>query len=85
MNIAGKLVKDLVARDRNVSWQDFMERVDNDPRKMWKVSRSIRGKRATIPSALWYNDIKIVSDTEKAERFASIFERAHTTTLHSIN
>lgn len=85
VNIAGKLVEDLVARDLNVHWKRIIKKIDNDPRKMWRVSRSIRGKRAKIPSALWHNGVKIVSDSEKAESFAKKFEGAHTTTLHSIH
>lgn len=82
VNIASKLVKELVSRDRNNNWQAFLSQADNNPRKMWRASRAMRGKRAAIPSTIWQDNTKIVSDASKAEAIASIFEKAHTTTLH---
>lgn len=81
-NIAAKLVKDLVRRDRNAKWSRFMHQIDGSSKKLWRVSRSLRGKRGTTPNILWHNDNKLITNGEKANAFAAIFETAHGVTAN---
>lgn len=83
VNIAGKLVKDLTARDRNANWHKFLKKVDRDPKKLWRVSKSLRGKRSPLPPSLWHNNTKITTDQDKADALAEIFEKSHTITLNN--
>lgn len=82
-NIVGKLIDDLVRRDRNSNWQTMLEKLDTGSKKYWRISRSLRGKCAGAPSSLRYNGNLISTNDERADAFATIFERAHTTTLNS--
>lgn len=82
VNIIDKLIRDLVGRDRNRRWHEFMGRVDDDTRKLWRLSRSLRGKRKSAPNVLRHEGARLISDTEKANAFAEVFKKAHTTTLN---
>lgn len=81
VNIVDKMIRDLVGRDRNDRWHEFMSRVNDDAKKLWRLSRSLRGKRKAAPNVLWHDNQKLISGPEKAAAFARIFEKAHTTTL----
>lgn len=83
INIVDKMIGDLVGRDRNNRWHDFMRRVDNDANRIWKLSRSLRGKRTAAPNFLRHQNVTISTDSEKANAFADIFARAHTTTMNT--
>lgn len=52
-NIAGKLVKDLVRRDRNTNWRSMLENLESGGKKFWRISRSLRGKQMSTPSTLY--------------------------------
>lgn len=85
VNIVGKLIEDLVTRDRTAKWSEFMNQIEDDSKKLWRVSRSIRGKRTAIPipNIIWHEGRKITTNDEKAESIASIFERAHIVTINA--
>lgn len=57
-----------------------MEKIDEKLNKLWKLSRTLRGKRSNIPNILTHNDAKLLTN---AESLAHIFEQAHTTTITS--
>lgn len=82
INIAGKLVKDLVRRDRNSNWRSMLDKLGPGSKKFWRISRSLRGKQASAPSTLQHAGDLIITNHDKAEAFASIFENSHTTTLN---
>lgn len=81
-NIAGKMVNDLVRRDRNLNWRTFLDQLGPGSKKFWKLSRSLRGKQPSAPSTLRHGDNTVITNGDKAEAFASIFERSHTITLN---
>lgn len=85
INIVGKMINDLIRRDRNSNWQSMLEKLDTGSKKYWRITRSLRGKRSGAPSTLRYNGNCISTNSEKADAFASIFERAHTTTLNNVH
>lgn len=85
VNISAKMVRDLVARDRNARWTEFVNQMDGSAKKLWRVSRSLRGKRGTTPTVLWHEDNKLITNGEKANALATIFERAHGITTGNVH
>lgn len=85
VNIIGKLVKDLVKRDRNKRWTSFLTRIDNSPKKLWRISRSLRGKRGNVPNILWHENAKLTTNIDKAEAIASVFEKSHLVTSNTVH
>lgn len=77
INIISRLIKELIYRDRNSKWHEFMNKIDGNPKKLWRVSRSLRGKRGSTPNVVRHGDQKLITNDEKAEAFAEIFEKAH--------
>lgn len=85
INIAGKLVKDLVRRDRNSNWRSMLEQLGPGSKKFWRISRSLRGKRVSAPGTLRHGNDIIITSLDRAEAFASVFEKSHTTTLNDVH
>lgn len=85
VNIVGKLIRDLVKRDRNARWTDFLSTVDENPKKLWRVSRSLRGRRGNIPNILVHEGTRLTTDSNKAEALASVFEKSHLVTGNSVH
>lgn len=85
INITVKLIRDLVRRDRNARWTEFLSKIDEDPKKLWRVSRSLRGKRGNIPNVLWHENVKLITGNDKAEALASVFEKSHLVTGNMVH
>lgn len=77
VNIVSNLIGDLVRRDRNARCTKFLEKMDENPKKLWKVSRSLRGKRGAIPTTLAHENSKLTTNDEKAEALATVFGKSH--------
>lgn len=80
INIIQRLVKELVARDNNRKWSHFLENIDES--RFWKLTRSMRGKRETIPQRLTYQNKSLSNISDVANAFASNFAKSHEITSH---
>lgn len=68
--------------ERNRKWSSLLENLRPGDKKFWSLSRSLRGKRRQNISHLMENNIKVITDPEKAELLAKTFIKSHTLTLN---
>lgn len=54
---------------------------DNNNKKLWGISRILKGRYRPLP-ILDVNNQRLMSDREKAEAFADVFEKNHETTAY---
>lgn len=85
VNIAGRLIKELVRRDRNANWSSLLERLEPDSKRFWRITKSLRGGNTFMPSKLRHEGGLFYTDTEKADALATMFERAHSITLNDVH
>lgn len=82
INIINILIRELSTRDRNNNWQDLMRNINTDKKKYWKISRSLRGKNECLPNILLDNNTNVVTNVDKAEALAGVFEKSHVLTIN---
>lgn len=66
VNIIGKLIGDLIRRDRNARWTEFVGEIDGESKKFWRVSRSLCAKRGTMPNIIRHDGMQLITGGEKA-------------------
>lgn len=82
VNCLQKIIAQLVTRDKNANWVKFTDKLSGDNKKFWKTSKNLRGKNASMPNTIIDNGAKLTSDQSKAETLASVFEKAHQSTIN---
>lgn len=68
-------------RDRNERWSNFIQKLPAGRKKFWKISKTLKGKRASIPT-LSVNGVKLSTCKSKADAIADVFEQAHVITVN---
>lgn len=77
-----KLISELASRDRNNNWKELTKNLTNNPKKFWRITKSLRDKNTNVPSTIIANDQKLSTNVDKAEALACVFEKAHQITLN---
>lgn len=79
LNTINRALKRLNHQDRCDNWRLATEKAADNPRKMWNLCKTLRGKSAGVPSLRLEDGTVVVDDYTKAETFAKHFADAHTT------
>lgn len=85
INLSKKLLGELIARDRNRSWGLYLEGANEDRKRFWKLSKTLRAKQSRASSLIGVSGDLIVDDLDKANAFSSVFEQAHHITANIIS
>lgn len=78
INIARKLIAELVSRDRNARWSKFLHGLGENDKAFWRLTKSLRGKNPRFPDSLFHNDRLLTSSGDKAEALADVFHNNNT-------
>lgn len=76
-----------VKEEFNKFWSSQLRSIQKGDKKLWNISKKIRGKVDTCTSKITIASTQSVDDRDRANCLAKIFERAHTltTTLTHVN
>lgn len=77
INNNNSIIEQLVARDRNDNWKKFLLNLNGNPKAFWKATKTLRGKRKSLPDQLNHNGTIIFADKAKAEALADNFAASH--------
>lgn len=73
-----KILEELTTRDRNNSWSKLTKDIEQNPKKFWRIAKTLRGGSQEMPALKADNGKDFVLNTqEKAEIMATEFESYH--------
>lgn len=73
-----KILEELTTRDRNNSWSKLTKEIEQNPKKFWRIAKTLRGGSQEMPALKADNGKDFVLNTqEKAEIMATKFESYH--------